>query len=383
MRISLVGPAHPYKGGGVHHTTELARRLAANGHDVVVESWRAQYPSSLYPGERQTVVAGTADGPTFAPTRRQLAWYQPVGWWRVGRRAGRDSDLVVLTVFTPFQVPPYLGILAGVGHRARTVALCHNVLPHERGPVDVALMRTLMRRVHTVLTHSPEQQRLANGLLDGTTTESRMAELPPHLPETLVPAIPDGTADPQNGTDTNTATVREHLLFFGIVRPYKGVDVLLRAFAEGAPPNVTLTVAGEFWSQAAELRAMATELGVAERVFFREGYVPTEELAKLFACADALVLPYRTATATQNVWLAHEYGIPVIATRAGTLPGHVTERVDGLLCDPGDPADLARAITEFYAPGEPLRLRAGVRPVDPEPYWASYIETLTGRATLQ
>ncbi|WP_046469745.1 glycosyltransferase family 4 protein [Allosalinactinospora lopnorensis] len=365
MRISLVGPAHPYKGGGARHTTELAHRLTARGDDVGIESWRSQYPSLLYPG-RQTVDADEAEGPTYPRTRCRLAWYQPAGWWRTGRRIGRGSDLVVLTVFTPVQVPPYLGILGGIGYRARTVALCHNVLPHERGPVDVALMRALLRRVDVVLTHSPEQQRLANGLIDGAAAESRMAELPPHLPETTAPRLPDPGA------------VHGHLLFLGFVRPYKGVDVLLRALAEGAPPEVTLTVAGEFWGGSAELRALAADLGIADRVEFREGYIPAKEMSGLFARADALVLPYRSATATQNVWLAHEHGRPVIATRAGTLPGHVTEGVDGLLCDPGDAADLARVIKDFYSPGEALRLRAGVRPVAPEPYWASYLETLTG-----
>jgi glycosyltransferase involved in cell wall biosynthesis len=103
-------------------------------------------------------------------------------------------------------------------------------------------------------------------------------------------------------------------------------------------------------------------------------------LPALFASADAVVLPYRTATATQNVWLAHEHGTPVVATRAGTLPDHVREGVDGLLCKPGDEADLARALKEFYTPNTPERLRSAVRPVDPEPHWRSYTERLLSLA---
>lgn len=361
MRVGLVGPAHPYKGGGARHTTELAHRLRARGHATAIESWRAQYPALLYPG-RQTI--DVPEGEPYPDTRRALAWYRPDGWWRTGRSLGRDRDLVVLTVFSPVQVPPYLGILAGAGRGgARTAALCHNVLPHERRPVDVALMRALLRRVDTVLTHSPEQERLARGLLGPAAARVRTAPMPPHLP----PAGRSRERDPAE---------RRRLLFFGIVRPYKGVDLLLRALAEGAPPDVSLTVAGEFWGGSRELAELAAGLGIADRVDFREGYVPARELAELFAGADALVLPYRTATATQNVWLAHEHGVPVIATRAGTLADHVREGRDGLLCEPGDSADLARALARFYAPGEPLRLRAGVRPVDPEPYWDAYVDTL-------
>ncbi|MFD6953643.1 MULTISPECIES: glycosyltransferase family 4 protein [unclassified Nocardiopsis] len=365
-RVALVGPAHPYKGGGARHTTELAHRLRALGHPTTVESWRAQYPAALYPG-RQTIDA--PEGEPYPGTRHGLAWYRPDGWWRTGRRLARDADLVVLTLFSPVQVPAYLGILAGVRSRrgagARVVALCHNVLPHERRAVDVSLVRSLLRRVDAVVTHSPEQARIAEGLRGPGRGGVAVAEMPPHLPETGgAPALPPGE--------------RRHLLFLGIVRPYKGVDLLLRALADGAPDDVALTVAGEFWGGTEELEALAGELGIADRVRLRDGYVPAGELPELFASADAVVLPYRTATATQNVWLAHEHGLPVVATRAGTLADHVREGVDGVLCEPGDSADLARALGAFYAPGEPERLRAGVRPVDAEPYWRAYTGRLLG-----
>ncbi|MBB6170098.1 glycosyltransferase involved in cell wall biosynthesis [Nocardiopsis mwathae] len=365
MRITLVGPAHPYKGGGARHTTELAHRLARRGHDVLIESWRAQYPALLYPG-RQTI--DVPEGEPFPNTRHELAWYRPDGWWRAGRAAGHRGPgaLTVLTVFSPVQVPAYLGVLAGVGRRTRTVALCHNVVPHEPGPADATLMRALLRRVDGVLTHSPDQESLARGLARGADTRVLMAEIPPHLPET-------GGPPPAHPAEAR----RHHLLFFGIVRPYKGVDVLLRALARGAPPTVRLTVAGEFWGGSGDLRALAADLGIADRVEFREGYVPAGELAELFAAADAVVLPYRSATATQNVWLAHAHGVPVVATRAGTLPDHVRDGADGLLCAPDDAADLARALAEFYAEGVAERLRGGVRPVDPEPYWDPYVDALT------
>ena len=363
-RITLVGPAHPYKGGGARHTTELAHRLSALGHRTRIESWASQYPAALYPGE-QTVT--DPEGEPFPETHHGLAWYRPGGWWSTGRRLARTEDLVVLTLFSPVQVPAYLGILSGVRSarppRTRVVALCHNVLPHERRAVDVFLVRALLRRVDGVLTHSPEQAHLAEGLLGSGRARPVVAQMPPHLPET-------GTRrEPAPGE-------RRHLLFLGIVRPYKGVDVLLRALAEGAPDDVTLTVAGEFWGGSADLAALARGLGVADRVRFREGYVPAEELPELFAGADAMVLPYRSATASQNVWLAHEHGLPVIATRAGALADHVREGVDGLLCAPGDVADLARVLGEFYRPGVPEKLRAGVRPVEAAPLWKDYTDRL-------
>ncbi|MEV0581903.1 glycosyltransferase family 4 protein [Nonomuraea sp. NPDC050310] len=350
MRIAIVGPTYPYKGGGAQHTTELARRLSEAGHDVVIESWRAQYPSFLYPGQ-QTI--SEPEGLPYPRTRRVLDWRNPLGWVAAGRRL-RGADLVVFAVLSPVQVPAYLGILAGLRGGARTVALCHNVLPHERKPYDRPLMKALLGRVDAVLTHSAEQAGLAREL---TAKPVGTAGLPPHLPAT--------SAD-------RSAEVHRRLLFFGIVRPYKGLDVLLRALPEG----IALTVAGEFWGGLEQTKALIAELGLGERVDLRPGYVAAGEVPALFAAADAVVLPYRSATASQNVWLAHEHGLPVIATRVGALADHVTDGVDGLLVRPGDVAGLRAAIERFYEPGEPERLRSGVKAVDPEPFWASYTAAL-------
>ncbi|TDD90211.1 glycosyltransferase family 4 protein [Actinomadura rubrisoli] len=357
MRIAIVGPAFPYKGGGAHHTTELAHRLAAAGHEVLIESWRAQYPAFLYPGQ-QTI--SEPEGEPFPGTRRRLDWRRPDGWWRTGRSL-RSCDLVVLAVLSPVQVPSYLGILAGVGRRTPVIALCHNVLPHERKPYDVPLMKRLLRRVDGVLVHSEAQAELARGL---TGRPVRVAEMPAHLPTPATVPQDDGK-------------VHRHLLFFGIVRPYKGLDVLLRALAAG-PDDVSLTVAGEFWGGLDETRALIGELDLAARVDLRPGYVPAADVPGLFAAADALVLPYRTATASQNVWMAYEHGRPVIATDVGGFADQVRDGEDGLVCAPDDVAALTGALERFYAAGEPERLRSGVRPVDHGPVWAAYLDTLTG-----
>ncbi|MBG0828036.1 glycosyltransferase family 4 protein [Planomonospora sp. ID67723] len=359
MRIAIVGPTYPYKGGGAAHTTELAHRLKAAGHDVVIESWKAQYPSFLYPG-RQTV--DSPDGEPFPKSLRLLDWRRPDGWAECGRRL-RTADLVILAVLSPVQVPPYLGILYGLHGRDRrvpVVALCHNVLPHERKPYDTPLMRALLRRVDGVLAHSEAQATLARGLTGVPVT---VAEMAPHLP-VKAPQGAFGRSRPMGA--------RGRLLFFGLVRPYKGLDLLIRAL----PPGISLRVAGEFWGGVEETRALVAELGLGERVELRPGYVAAEDVPALFEDVDALVLPYRSGTASQQVWLGHEQGVPVIATRVGTLAEHVTDGVDGLLVEPGSVEALREALTRFYQPGEPERLRAGVKAVDPDPYWEAYVGAL-------
>src|SRR5689334_22543593 len=249
MKIALVGPAHPYKGGGARHTTELAHRLAAAGHDVIIESWRAQYPSRLYPGQ-QTV--DVSEGEPYPRTHRRLAWYRPDGWLADGRRL-RPADLVVFAYLTPLQAPSYLAVMAGLRRHARTAVICHNVLPHERRPGDVPLTRALPTPAATGITHSPAQPAQARDLAPAATV--RTVAMPPHLPgnnqgteraevsapaPTAVLARGDDPPEPPalltGGTHPPGPPLGEthppgpplhpaRLLFFGIVRPYKGLDV--------------------------------------------------------------------------------------------------------------------------------------------------------------
>ena len=395
MKIAIVGPAHPYKGGGARHTTELAHRLAAQGHDVIIESWRAQYPGRLYPGQ-QTV--DVPEGEPYPRTRRRLAWYRPDRWPAEGRRL-RPADLVVFAYLTPLQAPPYLAIMAGLRRSARTAVICHNVLPHERRPGDVPLTRALLSRADTVITHSAAQAAQARDLAPAATV--RTARIPPHLPTTRpqtqateragfpapaqasppVPANPPAHTSPPAPAEPSTPTrlrnppTPTRLLFFGIVRPYKGLDVLLRALAQ-APAHVTLTVAGEFWADTTEMDNLIGELGLADRVTLRPGYVPADEIPALFGAADALVMPYREATASQNALLAFSHGVPVITTTAGALAEPVRDGVDGLTCAPGDTEDLLRVLKEFSDPQVARRLRAGIPAVDPDRGWADYLRVL-------
>jgi glycosyltransferase involved in cell wall biosynthesis len=371
VKIALVGPAHPYKGGGARHTTELAHRLAAQGHDVIIESWRAQYPSRLYPGQ-QTV--DVPEGVPYPRTRRRLAWYRPDGWLAEGRRL-RSADLVVFALLTPLQVPPYLAIMSRLGRSAgqngpRTAVICHNVLPHERRPGDVPLVKALLSRADAIITHSAAQAAQAKALVPGATV--RTARIPPHLP---------AAGQHDHGTERAevSAPAHCHLLFFGIVRPYKGLDVLLRALAR-APSHVTLTVVGEFWSDITDTEYLIAELGLRDRVTLRPGYVPADQIPGLFAAADALVLPYREATASQNALLAFAHGVPVITTTAGALAEAVRDGVDGLICAPDDEEDLLRALTEVSDPLVSRRLRAGIAAVDPDSGWPAYLQALLAGA---
>jgi glycosyltransferase involved in cell wall biosynthesis len=357
MKIAIVGPAHPYSGGSAQHTTELAHRLSAAGHQVSLQSWRSQYPSVLYPG--QPTVA-EPEVPLFPDTVRSLAWYRPDDWRRTARQLGRRFDAVLLAVFTSLQAPVYLTMAtAARSQGCRVVALCHNVLPHESHRFDKPLMRALLRRCDAVLVHSPAEAAIAASL---ARTPVEVAALPLHLPH----------AGPAPAASVAPRAVRHRLLFFGIVRRYKGLDLLLRALAD-AKPEISLTVAGEIWAGRGELLKLISELQLGDRVTLADGYIAAAEVPAYFAGADALVLPYRSGTASQNALIGLQFGIPVIATTAGAVAAAISDGVNGILCAPADVADLTRAISRLYEPGMLERLRRGVRAPDTGPAWERYI----------
>ncbi|WTU05555.1 glycosyltransferase (plasmid) [Kitasatospora sp. NBC_00070] len=359
MRITLVGPAHPWRGGIPLHTVELAHRLSAAGHVVRICSWRAQGPSRWL--HTQRALLARPEAPPFPDSSYPLHWRNPLSWWWVGRRLARHSDAVVLVSYTTLQAPALRVVGARARRGARVVALCHNVLPHERHRADQWLTTRLLQVADAVLVHSAQQYATLTTL---TSRPAAVAALPPHLPA--------GESLPR----VDNRSQRGGLLFFGTVRHYKGLDVLLQALAD--VPQIRLSIVGDFVDGPEAVHALIDRLGLTERVTLRPGYLPADQIANVFATADASVLPYRTATASQHVALAHHHGVPVIATRVGNFPDAVRDGVGGLLCDPDDVDGLAEAIRCLYQPGQLDKLRATVRPADTETSWRHYLSVLDG-----
>ena len=371
-RVVVVGPAHPAKGGTAVHTTELARHLAGSrpgvvDADVTLVSWDRQYPAALYPGELQ-VPDGVPEVPEFTPTVRPLSWNSPASWFRTGRRIA-GADVVVLTHVVPVQVPALLGILAGMrsAHStAQRVVVAHNVLPHESRPGDALLVGRLLAAVDGVVVHSEDQAALAHA---HGARRVVVADLPPHLPGGPRVDAPAARVPRDGGV---------RLLSLGVVRDYKGIDLLLQALREVHQRGVDarLTIAGELWGDAGRrVRELAAAPGLRGHVELREGYVPAGDIARLLAAHDAVVLPYRSATASQNAVMAFAHGLPVLATRVGSFPAQVRDGVDGILVEPGSVDALVEGVLQL-AGGGVERLREGVQVPDLDEPWDRYVGAL-------
>ena len=291
------------------------------------------------------------------PAEPVLSWRNPVGGWRVGRAAAA-SDLVIVVHYTTIQAP------VPVGGRAGSPPRCAGRRDlRERRPARSPARRPAAHRAADA--GGRRGRRAHRGRAPSAERPSPTARWPsPRCP----PHLPDGPPRPR------APGVRRRLLFFGKVRRYKGLDVLLRALAQ--LDGVHLTVAGEVYPDATDLGGLVDRLGLRDRVDLRPGYLPAERIPDLFASVDALVLPYRSATASQHVALANRHRVPVVATRVGNFPDVIDDGVDGLLCAPGDVADLTRALRELYAPGRLDALRAAAPVSDDEQVWKTYLETL-------
>ncbi len=357
LRIAVVGPTHPIKGGVAVHTTELAHHLRAAGHEVTLVSWSQLYPARLYPGET-TVPLDQPEVTPFPATVRALHWARPLGW----RRAGRELaayDLVLVVHVIPQVVPAHLTLIRAATAGAtppRIVAVVHNVLPHEPKPGDESLMRAFLTRVDGVIVHTKPQANVAISL---GAEHVRTLVLPPHLP-----GGPPARREPYAGP--------ARLVALGIVRPYKGLEILLDALAQ--VPGPTLTIAGEVWGDLGErLRVRAAQPDLAGRVTFRDGYVPAADIAPLLAAHDVMALTYTSATASQNALLGQAHGLAVLASAVGSFPHDVHDGVDGLLVPPGDVAAVAAALRYLCDRAHVDRLMAAAPEVNLSGPWAAYV----------
>lgn len=351
MRISFVGPVPPFRGGISQHSALLVHALRTAGHTVDVYSWANQYPRLLYPGDPYAPGAEAFAGAHFV-----LRWWDPTSWVRVGR-AARGSDALVFQWVTPFQGPAYRTLLAAAGPTP-AVAVVHNPIPHEQRALDRHLTRLALRHVQGALAPpGPSSDDLRTLLPDVRVVGAGIPPLIDLEPRPLPPGPP------------------WRLLFFGFVRPYKGLEVAIDAVAElvrrGVP--VELTIAGMFWGAVDPWRERVAAGGLDGAVSLRPGYVPDGEVQDLLSSSHFVIAPYRSAPQSAIVPLAYAAGRPVVATNVGGLSEQVLEGVTGALAPPEDPAAFADAVERVLADLQNLAKNAS----EHTPTWDTVVEGIT------
>ncbi len=357
MKIIIIGPAYPWRGGIAHHSGLLAAHLSKR-HEVELVTFSRQYPSFLFPGTSQYE---EVQAPPALPAQQSIDSLNPLNWIRVGLALQKKAPALLLFTYSlPFFAPCY-GTIAAIARRKpgiRTMFLCHNVIPHERRFGDRLLTRFAFAFADYFIVQSEAVQRDLVELRPDATFA--MAHHP--VFESFGNPIPKEEAR-QRLSISSART----LLFFGYVRQYKGLSVLLRALQN--LHDVHLIVAGEFYDDEQVYRDLTRELNISERVRFVNSYVPGSDVPLYFSAADAVVVPYLSATQSGIIQLAFNFDKPVIASHVGGLSEVVTDHETGRLVPPGDAAALAGAIREFYEKNEEPRMTAAVSRTKSEFSW--------------
>jgi len=354
VRICLIGPTYPFRGGIAHYTTLLYQHLRVR-HETYLYSFKRQYPQILFPGKTDRDPSAE---PLVAPCEYLIDPIKPWTWLETAQRIRADrADLLILQWTVPYWAP-MLGSLSRLVKRlsphTRLLFICHNVAPRERElPSGQVLMPWALRQGDRFIVHSQVDEAALVKLLP--TAVVRRA-LHPTYATFCRGRYTAKEAKAQLEVEGPVA------LFFGLVRPYKGLEELLDALpaVRTRVPLHTLVV-GEFWIPEQPIRARIQKLGLTPHVTIVNRYVPNEDLDLYFAAADVVVLPYLAATQSGVVQLAFGFGKPVITTAVGGLPDAVADGETGLLVPPGDRAALADALIRFFEGGMAARLGAHVR----------------------
>ena len=372
MKVAVIGPTFPFRGGVSQYTTLLVKVLRRH-HDVFFASYSRQYVGWMYPG------ATDRDPSAFAVRQEPDTTFDganPWAWSRLAETiAGQSPDLVILPWTVTYWAPFLYFFLRRLAARPRppmSLFLCHNIVEHEESALKRLVSRRVLGLADRFVTHSREDAAHLQALLPMDGARIRTSPHPEYGHLNVRP-VDQAVARAKLGIPG----VRV-LLFFGFVRAYKGLETLVDAMPlvlKELP--IHLVVAGEFWDGTRPFLDRLRDLGIESHVTVVPRYVPNEEVPELFSACDAVVIPYHSATQSGIVQMAYGFERPVLATRVGGLPEVIRDGVTGMLVPPRDPAALARAIVSFYREERGPAMRSAIRDAVREEFsWDRMVETI-------
>lgn len=368
QNIAILSPAHPLRGGIAASTERLARELQRQGKQVVIYSFRLQYPDFLFPGKTQYT-----DDPPPPDLRIEtiVNSVNPLNWLRVGNRLRRARhDLIITRYWLPF-MGPCLGTILRLARRnghTRTIGLVDNLIPHEQRPGDRLFTCYFVGAVDAFLVMS----RAVGEDVRRFTSEKPVAFSPHPIYDNYGPKAERAEALEALGLEDG-----RYLLFFGFIRGYKGLDLLLRAMSDErlAERNVRLIVAGEYYGKRDAYEALMDELGIRHRLILHNDYIPNERVKYYFAAANLVVQPYKTATQSGISQMAYHFDRPMVVTEVGGLPEIVPHGKAGYVV-PVDPQAIADAIVDYFDHNREPEMTEGLKREKHRFSWAKMTEVL-------
>ena len=349
MKIVILGPAHPYRGGLASIMQTMAREYQSRGHEVKIYTFTVQYPSLLFPGKTQFTDTPKPDDLVI---ERLVNTTNPLNWIKVGCRLKRESpDIVLMKYWTPFMAPCFGTIARIARQNGHTKVLCQidNVEPHEHHIIDKPCNHYYLGAVDGFVYMSEQVHEELKAY-----SSAPMLFSPHPMFENFGEAAPREEACSKLGLDKEC----DYTLFFGLIRDYKGLDLLLRAWAEWRPAGRKLLIAGEFYASREKYLSLIEELGLQQDIVLHDHFIADEDVRYYFSAADCLTLPYRTATQSGVTQIAYNFSLPMIVTRVGGLPEIVPDGKVGIVCEPTVEA-IKESLQRIYEGDMLARLKDG------------------------
>jgi len=343
-KVVIIGPAHPLRGGLASYNERLARQFQYDGHETYLYTFSLQYPGFLFPGTTQY---SSEPAPTDINIRVKINSINPLNWLSVDNELKRlRPDIIVVRYWLPF-MGPCLGSILRMAKRnkhTRVVCIADNINPHEKRIGDVPFTKYFVKAIDGFITMS---EKVFNDLKHFSLKPAK------HVMHPLY----DNFGEPVDKT-----TARQHLqlnptdkiiLFFGFIRQYKGLDLLLEAMAQPSirEAKIKLLVAGEFYEDRKPYDELIAKLNINDQLILRTDFIQDSEVRYYLSAADFVIQPYKNATQSGVTPLAYHFEKPMLVTNVGGLPDLVPKDEVGVIAEP-NPTSIAEQVLRLYQFGE-------------------------------
>lgn len=368
-KVIIIGPAHPLRGGLATFNQRLAKEFNERGDDCSIFSFSLQYPSFLFPGKTQFTDEPAPAGIKIYPVINSI---NPFNWIKIGNRLKKERpDLIIVRFWLPFMGPALGTILRRVKKNKHTKIVCiaDNVIPHEKRPGDKPFTSYFLKSCDAFVTMS---EKVMSDLR--LFEKDKPAQLVSHPLYDNFGAI---LSKQEARNHLGLPATEKVILFFGFIRKYKGLDILLEAMAttQLKSAGIKLLVAGEFYEDEKPYQEQIEKLQLSDSLILKTDFIQDSEVKYYLCAADAVIQPYRNATQSGVTPLAYHFEKPMVVTNVGGLPSLVPHEKVGLVVEP-NPEAIAEGILRFYQLGEDYfipHLRS-----EKEKYsWASLVQAIT------
>jgi len=358
MRIAFLGPSYPWRGGIAQFAQNLAEKLLGRQHEIMMFTFIHQYPALLFPGSQQFDETGK---PPNLATQRILTPYNPFTWLSaVNDIKGWNPDALIVSYWLPFMAPAF-GFIIRHLPKVKKIYLIHNARFHEKWLFAEQLTRYAMRPADGFITLSEASSKDLLKVIDQSAKDKILQLFHPVYEQLLL-------------HQEQVQSHQKRILFFGFVKHYKGLDILLEAMPEVIKqiPELKLVIAGDVYGDKKVYWDKIIDLCLKDNVEAHFRYIPDEQIEGFFTGCDVCVLPYRSATQSGVAQMAFAYEVPVIATKVGGIEEVVIDGENGLLAEPENALDLAKKIIGFYSQDIASRFRDNIRSQNEQFSWDAF-----------